>query len=422
MHAFHLLSAFTIQKMYSEFSSGTTISLSSSTCLKVLLMSNVNAPVSEKKSFVPQFLLVLVIVFLTVAATLIATPRLMAPYAIPKNIRVLPDLEQAPENISPTAIASSNYNVSTVLSESKIKSFPQPSISIATNDYAPINSSSSSSINDALEKVVPFDISEGASLREFADSLGHTLNIPVRLDERVLAGELGLDVNEPGAIFHTAAINQSVRSSLSQMLSNVFETPLTFLNRHDVLLITDKQYAADNYLETWIYPLPFDEDRQSVIELIHQVIAPTTWNIVGGPGAIMPAGSTHGGLAISQTYEIHHEIEQFLRIREIALWVEHGKKNIKIYTVLDSSALRDLEKSLKEMCNSALGDLADESASVSIEQEKLIVQSSSRPFIVYAHQVISAYLGVLDQRSQYHGLPTDKNGVANGSSMSGGYF
>ena len=385
-------------------------------------MSNINAPVSEKKSFVPQFLLVLVIIFLTVAATLIATPRLMAPYAIPKNLRVLPDLERAPENISPTAIVSTNYNISTGVSESKIKSFPQPSISIATNDYAPINSSSSSSINDALEKVVPFDISGGASLREFADSLGHALNIPVRLDERVLAGELGLDVNEPGAIFHTAAVNQSVRSSLNQMLLNVFETPLTFLNRHDVLLITDKQYAADNYLETWIYPLPFDEDWGSVIELIHQVIAPTTWNVVGGPGAIMLAGPTRGGLAISQTYEVHHEIEQLLRMREIALWVEHGKKNIRIYTVLDSSAVRDLEKSLKEMCNSALGDFADESASVSIEQEKLIVQSSSRAFIVYAHQVISAYLGVRDQRSYYQQLPTDTNGVANGSSMGSGVF
>lgn len=383
-------------------------------------MANTNAPGSEKKSFVQQFLLFFVIILLTIVATLVATPRLMDPYAISKDLRVLPDLERAPENISPTAIASTKYNISTGVSESKIKSFPQPSISIATNDYGPINSSSSSSINDALEKVVPFDISEGASLREFADSLGHTLNIPVRLDKRVLAGELGLDVNEPGAIFHTAAINQSVRSSLNQMLSNVFETPLTFLNRDDVLLITDKQYAADNYLETWIYPLPFDEDRQSVIELIHQVIAPTTWNVVGGPGAIMPAGSTHGGLAISQTYEIHHEIEQFLRIREIALWVEHGKENIRIYTVLDSSVLRDLGRSLKEICNSALGDLADESASVSVEQEKLIVRSSSRPFVVYAHQVISAYLGVLDQRSHYHQLPTDTNG--DGSSMGGGVF
>jgi hypothetical protein len=386
-------------------------------------MSNTNAPVLEKKSFVQQFLLFCVIILLTIVATLVATPRLKDPYVIPKDLRVLPDLERVPENISPTAIASTNYNISTGVSESKIKSFPQPSISIATNDYAPITPSSfSSAVNDALEKVVSLDFSEGASLSQFATTVENQLNIPVRLDERVLTGELGLDVNEPGAIRHIAAANQSVGSSLKQMLSNVFETPLTFVNWDCVLLITDKQYASDNYLETWIYPLPFDEDWASVIELIHQVIAPVTWNVVGGPGAIMPAGFTYGGLAISQTYEVHQEIEQLLRMREIALWVEHGKENIRIYTVLDSSVLRDLGKSLKEICNSALGDLADESASVSVEQEKLIVRSSSRPFVVYAHQVISAYLGVLDQRSHYHQLPTDTNGDGVGSSMGGGVF
>ena len=386
-------------------------------------MSNTNAPVSEKKSFVQQFLLVFLIILLTIAATLVATPRLIDRYAIPKDLRVLPDLERAPENISPTTIVSTNYNISTGVSESKIKSFPQPSISIATNDYAPITPSSfSSAVNDALEKVSYLNFSDGASLTEFAMAVEDQLDIPVRLDGRVLTGELGLDVNEPGAIRHIAAANQSVGSSLKQMLSNVFETPLTFVNRHDVILITDKQYAADNYLETWIYPLPFDEDWVSVIELIHQVIAPTTWNVVGGPGAIMPAGSTYGGLAISQTYEVHQEIEQLLRMREVASWVEHGKENIRIYTVLDSSVLRDLGKSLKEMCNSTLGDLADESASVSVEQEKLIIQSSSRPFMVYAHQVISACLGVRDQRSHYYQLPTDTNGVANGSSMGGGVF
>lgn len=381
-------------------------------------MSNINAPDSGKKSLVPQVLLIVVTVSLTIAATLFITPRLSVSYAIPKSLRVLSDLERPAENTSPTTTASTNYNISMGFSALQVKSFPQPSISIATNEYAAINPSASSSINDELEKMVSLDFSEGASLREFVIILEDGLNIPVRLDERVLQGELGIDVNEPGAIFHTATVNQSVRSSLNQMLSNVFETPLTFINRHDVLLITDRQYAADNYLEVQIYPLPFDEDLSPVIELITQLIAPTTWNTVGGPGAIMPTGTMHGGLAIAQTYDVHHEIEQFLSTREIALWVEHGKENIGIYTILDTAMASDLENSLKEMCNSALENLADESASVSSHQGKLIVQSSSRPFVVYSHQIIRAYLGVLDQHSHQQsdttGDAVDRGGMGGG--------
>ena len=385
-------------------------------------MSNTNAPDSGKKSLVPQALLIAVIVSLTIAATLFITPRLTVSHAIPKSLRVLPDLERPAENTSPTTTASTNYNISTGVSALQVKSFPQPSISIATNEYSAINYSSSSSINDALEKVVSLGFSEGASLREFVTILEDALNIPVRLDERVLAGELGIDVNEPGAIFHTAAVNQSVHSSLNQMLSNVFETPLTFINRHDVLLITDRQYSTDNYLEVRIYPLPFDEDLRPVIELITQLIAPTTWNTVGGPGGIMPTGTMHGGLAIAQTYDVHHEIEQFLRAREIALWVEHGKENIGIYTILDTAMANDLENSLKEMCNSALENLADESASVSIHRGKLIVQSSSRPFVVYSQQIIRAYLGVLDQHSHHHQQSNTTSNAVDIGGMSGGVF
>ena len=98
------------------------------------------------------------------------------------------------------------------------------------------------------------DFSGGASLREFEVTLQDTLGVPVKLDDRVLAGELGLDVNEPNAI-QGVANGVTARSALRRLLSNVFETPLTYVIRDELLLITDKQYAADNYLSIKVYPV-----------------------------------------------------------------------------------------------------------------------------------------------------------------------
>jgi len=101
---------------------------------------------------------------------------------------------------------------------------------------------------------VSLDFGGGASLREFEVTLQDTLGIPVKLDDRVLAGELGLDVNEPGAIQGSYG-GVSARSALRRLLSNVFETPLTYVIQDEVLFITDKQYAADNYLSIKVYPV-----------------------------------------------------------------------------------------------------------------------------------------------------------------------
>jgi hypothetical protein len=106
----------------------------------------------------------------------------------------------------------------------------------------------------SLEENVSLDFGGGASLRELEVTLQDTLGIPVKLDDRVLAGELGLDVNEPGAIQGTYS-GVSARSALRRLLSNVFETPLTYVIQDEVLLITDKQYAADNYLSIKVYPV-----------------------------------------------------------------------------------------------------------------------------------------------------------------------
>ncbi|MFL2861840.1 MAG: hypothetical protein ACJ0BJ_04545, partial [Pirellulales bacterium] len=129
--------------------------------------------------------------------------------------------------------------------------------------------------------------------------------------------------------------------------------------------------------------------------------------------------------AISQTEEVQYEIQQLLRVREISLGIEHGQKNVCIYTILDSSVLMSLENSLKDMCNSALGDLADREATVSVNHHKLIVQSAARPFMVYANQVIRAYVGVAHDDSDQNSLPVNRRGnidASGGHAMGGGIF
>ncbi|HEV3343023.1 MAG TPA: hypothetical protein VG125_21795 [Pirellulales bacterium] len=102
------------------------------------------------------------------------------------------------------------------------------------------------------------------------------------------------------------------------------ELDLTYLVRDEVLLITTKT-EAENLLTTKVYPV-FDLvvrppnapanrpalDFQSLIENITVNIAPTTWDEVGGPGAIQPFTNS-AALVISQTTGVHQEVVDYLR-------------------------------------------------------------------------------------------------------------
>jgi general secretion pathway protein D len=66
-------------------------------------------------------------------------------------------------------------------------------------------------------------------------------------------------------------------------------------------------------------------DFQSLINLIQQTVAPTTWNTVGGQGAIQPF-DTNLSLVISQTQEVHEEIvdllDQLRRLQDLQVTIE----------------------------------------------------------------------------------------------------
>jgi hypothetical protein len=280
----------------------------------------------------------------------------------------------------------------------------QPSTNHATDRYQSLSTGGAfereTKITDALKKTATIDFSQGASLREFAEMMTDTLGIQVKLDERVLAGELGLDVNEPHAIRGKYS-NISARSALHLLLNNVFECPLTYVIKNEVLLITDRQYAADNYLTTRIYPPPFGRrgrDIASIIELIQNTIAPTTWNTVGGAGAISPL---QDDLAITQTQEVHEELEDLLCQLERIAGIEHGTTMLRTHHIKDEALLNECVASLASRVNAVLGDRGDPSAKVDTSNGILFVQSSSRPFIIYAEELIEACQSSTAQEAEW---------------------
>jgi general secretion pathway protein D len=75
-------------------------------------------------------------------------------------------------------------------------------------------------------------------------------------------------------------------------------------------------------------------DFDSLIELIHSTVAPTTWDEVGGPGSIAKF-ETNLSLVISQTQEVHEEIvdllEQLRRMQDLQVTIE-----VRFITLSDS--------------------------------------------------------------------------------------
>jgi hypothetical protein len=117
-----------------------------------------------------------------------------------------------------------------------------------------------------------------------------------------------------------------LRTALQLLLD---ELDLIYLIRHEVLFVTTKT-EAERLLKVKVYPIfdlvvrppnasvnhP-DLDFQTLIESITTNIEPTTWDEVGGPGAIQQFTNS-GALVIAQTPAIHEEIAQYLKAhREI---------------------------------------------------------------------------------------------------------
>lgn len=147
--------------------------------------------------------------------------------------------------------------------------------------------------------------------------------LDIQVDAKALA-DAGLGMDAP-VTWRLAGV--SLRAALRLLLDQL---DLTYVTRNEVLMITTKT-ESENMLTCKVYPV-FDlvvrpsnaaprgraVDYQSLIEGLTSTIAPTSWDEVGGPGAIQEYINA-GALVISQTTEVHEEIASYLRaLREVS--------------------------------------------------------------------------------------------------------
>jgi len=111
-----------------------------------------------------------------------------------------------------------------------------------------------------------------------------------------------------------------LRSALKLVLR---ELDLTFTVHDGVLLITTPEHA-ESMLITRVYPvsdLAVQRDRfgrvgvnvDRLLDQITSIVAPVTWDRVGGPGSV--SASEVGGvvlLSVAQTYEVHQQVQDLL--------------------------------------------------------------------------------------------------------------
>ena len=156
-------------------------------------------------------------------------------------------------------------------------------------------------------------------LKEARATLQNALGVPIVLDEKGLA-EASIPLDTP-ITFAVPSI--SARTALGTMLS---AKDLSWLIDGDLLFITTSEKER-TMVVTRVYPVAalvftesgdaYEADFDSLIDAITSTIAPSAWDSAGGAGGIEPFAYS-GALIISQTREVHEQIESLLaRLREV---------------------------------------------------------------------------------------------------------
>ncbi len=177
-------------------------------------------------------------------------------------------------------------------------------------------------IEAALASTTELDFVE-TPLQDVVDYLKCHHEIEILIDNKAL-GDVGIGTDSPVTV-NLKGI--TLRSALNLMLR---ELSLTWTIEDEVLMITTPD-EAEQQLSTKVYDVAdlvvcrdehdtVSDDYDSLIDSITSTIKPTTWDGVGGPGAVV--GNSLGTakvLIVSQTRAIHEEIADLLaKIREVA--------------------------------------------------------------------------------------------------------
>ncbi len=166
-------------------------------------------------------------------------------------------------------------------------------------------------IDSALDKKVSVKHTED-QLCDFAAELTELTDQLCLIDKSAL-DDVGIGVDVP-LTFHFK--DMSVRSVLNHVLHDL---DLTWMIRDGALVITTPE-EAELQLNRRVFDIADlvsaspgasgeQRDFDPLIELLTSIVAPTTWDVVGGPGTIEPF---RGSLVISQTRDVLEKIETLL--------------------------------------------------------------------------------------------------------------
>lgn len=175
-----------------------------------------------------------------------------------------------------------------------------------------------------LEKLVPAEF-EDTPLSQVLDYLANNVDVQFHMDKKVLS-EAGVSSDTP-ITFHLK--NIPAEMVLRWILRDIGD--LTYYLDTGVIIVTTSD-EANCRLETQVYRIddlicyptvaknketsdiavkkPNKVDYDSLVNLVIGTIRPVTWDSVGGPGSISPY---RGTLVISQTAEVHQEIQKLLK-------------------------------------------------------------------------------------------------------------
>jgi hypothetical protein len=174
------------------------------------------------------------------------------------------------------------------------------------------------SICAALERTISFDFTD-TPLKDVVVALQRSTGVPIALDTKPLT-DAGVTADTPITFVEPPV---SARMALDTILAS---KDLSWIVQRDLVIITTADVAKTRTV-TRVYPVAdlvfvetsdaYDADFDSLIEVITSIVNPTSWDINGGAGSIAPFVPS-GALVVSQTREVHEQIESLLvRLREV---------------------------------------------------------------------------------------------------------
>lgn len=161
-------------------------------------------------------------------------------------------------------------------------------------------------IETALDEKTTFDYLD-QPLDEILEDISYRHELPIHINVRSL-DDFGIATDTPVTI---SLKGVSLRSALKLALEPL---ELTYIIRDEVMMITTPE-EAEAQLAIGFYRvselLPENGDTEWLVKLITWIVAPDTWDEVGGAGSIVYIDHLET-LLISQTDEIHTEVQRLL--------------------------------------------------------------------------------------------------------------